>query len=313
MTGLYHQIKRNTKVFFKDKGAFFSSLIAPLIILFLFITFLGNVYRDTVYSVIPEGFSISEELVEGFVGGWLLSSLLAVCCITVAFSANMAMVQDKVTGVLNDFMITPVRPSVLGLGYYISTALITTIICCLTLGVGLIYLALVGWYLSVSDVILLFADVFLLVLFGTALSSVVCFFLNSQGGITAVSTLVSATYGFLCGAYMPISQFSSGIQTVISFLPGTYGTSLLRNRLMNGVMTEVEKQIPTELSDGLREAFDLKMSFLKHPVGVSEMYIILGAAVILLIFVYILLYAGKNTRHVRKSSNKKQGNASSAN
>ena len=38
-------IKRNIKLFFKDKGMFFTSLITPAILLVLYVTFLGNVYR----------------------------------------------------------------------------------------------------------------------------------------------------------------------------------------------------------------------------------------------------------------------------
>ena len=47
MTGLGALIKRNCKLFFKDKGMFFTSLITPAILLVLYVTFLGNVYRDS--------------------------------------------------------------------------------------------------------------------------------------------------------------------------------------------------------------------------------------------------------------------------
>ena len=45
-------------------------------------------------------------------------------------------------------------------------------------------------------------------------------------GSSHTISIVSAGYGFICGAYMPISQFSEGQQKVLSFLPGTYGTSM---------------------------------------------------------------------------------------
>ena len=35
--------KRNIKVFFKDKGMFFTSLITPVILLVLYVTFLAKV------------------------------------------------------------------------------------------------------------------------------------------------------------------------------------------------------------------------------------------------------------------------------
>ena len=37
---------RNIKVYFSDKGMFFTSLITPAILLILYSTFLANVYKD---------------------------------------------------------------------------------------------------------------------------------------------------------------------------------------------------------------------------------------------------------------------------
>ena len=61
--------KRNSKLFFKDKGMFFSSLITPAILLVLYVTFLSNVYRDSFLSALPEGFALSDSIIDGVVGG----------------------------------------------------------------------------------------------------------------------------------------------------------------------------------------------------------------------------------------------------
>lgn len=82
MKTLPYLIARNCKLFFKDKGMFLSSLIAPLILLFLFVAFLGDVYRDSLASVL-QGAELPDRLVEGFAGGWLMSSLLAVCTVPI--------------------------------------------------------------------------------------------------------------------------------------------------------------------------------------------------------------------------------------
>lgn len=132
MSKLKALIKRDTKLFFKDKGMFFTSLITPLILLFLYSTFLNNVYRDTFSGSLENmgnGFTAPDKLINGCVGGQLFSSLLAVCCVTVSFCSNMLMVQDKVTGARHDLGIAPVKNSTLALGYYISTVLTTLIIC----------------------------------------------------------------------------------------------------------------------------------------------------------------------------------------
>ena len=51
---------RNMKLFFKDKGMFFTSLITPIILLVLYSTFLSNVYRDSFRYAIPDGFPSAE-------------------------------------------------------------------------------------------------------------------------------------------------------------------------------------------------------------------------------------------------------------
>ena len=204
MTGLYPLIKRNTKLFFKDRGMFFSSLITPMILLVLYVTFLARVYRDSFASALPAGMSIPEGLIDATVGGQLVSSLLAVACVTVAFCSNLLMINDKVSGAIRDLTVTPLKRSTLALSYFLASALSTLIITFAALAVCLLYLAVVGFYMSFGDVLLVALDVFLLTLFGTALSSCVNFPLSTNGQASAVGTIVSAGYGFLCGAYMPI-------------------------------------------------------------------------------------------------------------
>ena len=283
-------LKRNIKLFFKDKGMFFTALITPVILLVLYATFLGNVYRDSFSMGLPEGLEISERIVEGCVGGQLVSSILAVSCVTVAFCSNMLMVQDKANGALKDLTVSPVKPSVLALGYYAAALISTLIICYTAAGVCLVYLRVIGWYLSALDVLLLLTDVLLLSLFGTALSSVICFFLSSQGQIAAVGTVVSSGYGFICGAYMPVSQFSEGMQRVISFFPGMYGTSLFRNHAMRGALEALEADgVPANAIEGLKDTLDCNLYFFDRAVPLPTMYAILIATIALLLGIYVLM------------------------
>ncbi len=289
--------KRNIKLFFKDKGMFFTSLITPAILLVLYVFFLGNVYRDSFIMNMPEGFSVKEEIMNGLVGGQLISSILAVSCVTVAFCSNFLMVQDKALGTLKDLRISPVKPSILSMSYYFASLVSSLIICFTATILCLVYVASVGWFMSVSDILLLVFDVFLLVLFGTALSSVINFFLSSQGQISAVGTIVSSGYGFICGAYMPISSFGEGLQRVISFLPGTYGTALIRNHAMGGVLAEMEREgLPVEVIESLKDALDCNLYFFDTQVNVGGMYAILGITVAVLVGVYVLMNTLKQRR-----------------
>ncbi len=285
-------IKRNIKLFFKDKGMFFTSLITPAILLVLYATFLGKVYRDSFMMSLPEGFKLSEKIIDGLVGGQLMSSILAVSCITVAFCSNFLMVQDKVNGTIKDLKMSPVKSSVLSLSYYIATFVSTLIICLTATAICLAYIAFVGWYMSVADVLLLVLDVFLLVLFGTALSSLINLFLSTQGQLSAVGTIISAGYGFICGAYMPIYSFSEGLQRVVMFLPGTYGTALVRNHSLRGVLSEMQGEgVPKEVIKGIKDSLDCNLYFFDNEVDVPVMYLIPGASILLLVGAFVFANA----------------------
>ena len=290
MKTCFSLVKRNTKLFFKDKGMFFTSLITPLILLVLYATFLANVYRDSFSSAIPEILKLDSKVLEGAVAGQLVSSLLAVSCVTVAFCSNLLMVQDKINGARRDFCVSPVRRSTLAAAYFSSSALSTLIITFTALGVCLLYQLKKGWYLSGTDVMMLALDVFLLTLFGVALSSCINFFLSTNGQSSAVGTIVSAGYGFVCGAYMPISSFSPALQKILSFLPGTYATSLIRNHAMRGAFSAMEDAgFPPEAMKTIRDAFDCNLYFFEKSVSEGAMFAVLGGSTAVLVLVYILL------------------------
>ncbi|MGI6556246.1 MAG: ABC transporter permease [Pseudoramibacter sp.] len=282
--------KRNSKLYFKDKGMFFSSLITPMILLVLYATFLAKVYRESFTAGLPAGLSISDNIIDGLVGGQLISSLLAVSCVTVAFCANMVMVQDKVTGAVRDLTIAPVKRSVLSLSYYLSALGTTLLVCLSAMGVGLIYLASVGWYLTAADVLHIVGDVVLLVLFGTALSSIINFFLTTQGQISAVGTIISSAYGFICGAYMPIASFSKGLRRVLTWLPGTYGTVLLRRHTMRGAFAALKDAgAPAPYVKALRDSVDYNLYFYGKAVSPGTMAAVLVGSAAVLIGIYVAM------------------------
>ena len=289
--------RRNFKLFFKDKGTFFCALITPAILLVLYVSFLGKVYEDVITSALPPIFAEESRIIGGLVGGQLLSSLLAVCCVTVAFCSNLIMIQDKANGARRDLEMAPVRSTTLAIGYFIASAVTTMVICLVALCLGFVYLAVRGWYLSMVDILMILLDMLLLVLFGTALSSLIHYPLSTQGQASAVGTIVSSGYGFICGAYMPISNFGEPLQIALSFLPGTYGTSLLRRHCMRGAIKALEeKGMPIDAASTLSDAFDANLYFFDLRVADWVKLTVLIGAVLLLIGGYVALCTWKERK-----------------
>lgn len=293
MRTLFILTKRNIKIFFKDKGLLLTSMITPMILLILYATFLAKVYRDS-FELSLESFNFvfenKEKIINGVVAGQLTSSLLAVCCITVAFCSNAIMVQDRASGVINDLKITPLKNSILSISYFISTFFTTLIVNFIAMILCFIYIAINGWFLSSGDVVLLILDVVILSMFGSALSCFVNNFLTTQSQIGAVSGVVSAIYGFICGAYMPMATFGKTLQNILAFFPGTYGTSLIKNHALNGALNEMLKQnVPENVIEGIKDGIDCNIYFFDNKVNMLIMYLILGISILVFIAGYILI------------------------
>ena len=126
---------------------------------------------------------------------------------------------------------------------------------------------------------------------GAALSSVVNSFLSTQGQSSAVGTIVSSGYGFICGAYMPVSQFGEGLRAAISLLPGTYGAALLRNHAMGGALDEFAAYgVSGAAMTSLRDALDINLYFFGKSVSTGAMYAVLIITIAVLISAYVLIF-----------------------
>ncbi len=280
-------VLRNTKMYFKDMGMFLTSLITPAILLILFMTFLGSIYKDSFVSAIPKGLEVFDKLISGLVAGQLSSAMLATSCVTVAFCSNLLMVQDRANGTRKDLIVSPIKKTTLGLSYFLASILSTLIVNLTATMICFIYIGCMGWFLSVGEALLAILDVILLTLFGVSLASCINYFLNTQGQASAVGTIVSSCYGFVCGAYMPISSYGKGLQNLMAFLPGTYGTSLIRNHMMNGALDSLSEQLPSEAIKAMKDSVDVNLYFFDNSVEVWQMYLILLSFIVLFIALYL--------------------------
>ncbi len=285
-------VNRNRKLFFRDKGMLVSSLITPIILIVLYGTFLANVYKDSFKSTLPEFLSVSDKLLNGTVAAQLAAALLAVSCVTVTFCVNLTMIQDKANGTIKDFNVSPIKKPVLYIGYFLSTVQNSLMVNGLALILCLGYVRMMGWYLNGTDILLLILDVIILVLFGSVLSSIVCYPLKTQGQMSAVGTIVSAGYGFICGAYMPISNFGDGLQKALSFLPSTYGTSMLKNHMLRGIFEEMkESGFPDEVVTGIADSLDCNPVFCGNVISSNMMMAVMIGSVVVFGMIYLLMTA----------------------
>lgn len=304
-----YMLGRNIKVYFKDKLTFVFSLMTPIILVVLFLLFLRGVYEDSLVESL-KGFEISKKMINGFTGSWLFSSIMTTSCITIAFCSNMR-IDDKLKKTLRCFEIAPLDKFSLSLSYTVSNFITTLLICTIVMIISFIYLAIVGWYLTFGDVMLIIVDMLLTTTMGSLIISIVGLFINSQGALSGICTLVSSMYGFLCGAYMPISSMGKGIQNFVGFIPGTYSTVIFRKAYMNGILDEMgetiksqamDETISKQIMDKVRVGFDCEYYFFDHKVSFGVLFAVVISTIVVLLSIYLAL----NIRIRRKNNDTKK-------
>ena len=196
-------------------------------------------------------------------------------------------------------MVSPVKKSTLQLSYVLANLFSTLIIAFTLLTIGLIYLACVGFYITFVDFLLIVFGIIITSLFGTILANIIWTFTRTQGVVSGVCTLVSALYGFICGAYMPIYSMGKGMQNFVSLLPGTYATVLFRQGFLNGVLREMGKTLPSEMIAGVAGGFDIKLSFFGHDVSTLGLILVITISTVVLLGVFLLINTIK--KHTKKA------------
>ena len=89
-------VSRNLKVFFRDKTAVFFSLLAVLIVLGLYIFFLGDVWVDSFPNI---------KGVKNLMNCWIIAELIGVTSVTANMGAFGTMIEDKSKNKIKDFYV----------------------------------------------------------------------------------------------------------------------------------------------------------------------------------------------------------------
>lgn len=313
---LYVLVKRNIKLYLKDKMNVFFSVLAPIIVLLLYILFLGELQVNSITSML-ESYGLQDALtrsdVSALINNWMISGVMGVSCLTVAVNANSSMVRDRQTGNLNDMLASPIKRWVIYASYIISTFLITFFICMIVLTLSLIYLACTGgFFLSFVDVLAILGITILACICSAFFIVLICGMIKTVSSLSAINGVYSTIIGFLIGAYMPFSMLPSGVQYLGCFVFGTYSTGLFKNYFLRGVLNNMLTKVPADsnIIEVLTENYSLNLDFFGLEISQGWMVFALIFAIVLFGSLILILYYNKKTnffstdKRIKKKSKK---------
>ncbi len=299
---LWSLIKRNIKIYMKDWMTVFFSIMAPIIVLLLYILFLGKIQAESIANMEDikqfigngEG-QISMKEIYAIINNWMISGVMATSCITVAINVNIIMIRDKQSGAINDVLASPVKKWVIYLGYIIATFIISFVICMVVLIFSLIYLACSGgFFMSWGDFFEVLAVTLISVLSSSFFFVFVCGFFKSVSTLVAVNGVITTCIGFLIGAYLPFNMMPKAMQYIACFIPGAYSAGLFRDAFLRGCINMVQSKLPPDsnvINKLLTENFTIDFDFFGIKISAGYMFLVICCFVVLTALLLLIFYS----------------------
>ncbi len=293
--------KRNIRVYFRDKGAVFFSLLSMLIVIGLMMFFLGDMYIDELTSMLSSlpgrDTSADEANVTVLILQWIAAGILGINAVTITLAVYSTMIRDRSEGRLNSIYTAPVSRLTISVSYILSAWICSVIICVITLAIAEIYCIMQGGepYSVIAHLKLLGAIMANSFTYA-ALMYLVAMLAKTQSAWSGLGTVIGTLVGFLGGIYLPIGNFSEGIATGIKCLPVIYGAKIFRSIMTADAEAAAFKGAPDIMISEYRSALGTDLEFFGKDV--SD----LAAVAVLIIFGASFMAIGAVvTKYMRKS------------
>lgn len=279
-------VSRNLKVFFRDKTAVFFSLLAVLIILGLYIFFLGDVWVDSFPNI---------KGVKNLMNCWIIAGLIGVTSVTANMGAFGTMIEDKSKNKIKDFYVSPIKKSKIVGGYIISSFIVGSMMSVVTLIISQIYLVYSGVdVLNFKEL----TEVFLIILMTSLSNSAMILFIvslfSSEKAFSTASTIVGTLIGFITGIYLPISMLPDSVQIIVKLFPTSHGISILRQIFMKKQMDISFADVPTNYINEFKESMGVVYYINDKLVSnTTSIFILIASTIIFFFLAVLILYKKK--------------------
>lgn len=301
MRGILGLIKRNLLLFFKDWQSILFSLLTSIIVLVLYLLFLKGTFVSAMQSAMEQypgsASMVSETDIDMFANLLLLTGILGSAMISVPFSCITTLVRDRANKVDYDILATPLKRGQIIFAYFVSAVLSSTLLTGFILAIGLVGISLQGdTHLNGIQLVKAFAVVALGSISASAIFMIIVLFFKTVSACEAFFGILSAASGFVIGAYIPISQFSNGVQTVCNLFPASQITIMLRNILLNGLLEHINTSLAGADQGmfvlSLKEYFSFQAKLFNGYLDMTKMLEYILGVILFCIVAQTLIYSG---------------------
>lgn len=292
---IFQLIKRNIRLYVRDRSALFFSFLSTIIVLVLMIAFLGEGNVNYVVEVFGENTKEAGDHARRMINLWTISGIMVVNAFGVGMTLVGTMITDEENHRLASFFVAPVKRWIYVLGYVLSANIVSAFMCLVTLLAGEIYVVAAGG--TLYDAVAfgkLFLAIFVNVFAACSISFLLAVCVHSQSAWAGLSTIIGTVIGFLSAIYLPYGSLPDFLQKILNWLPPFVGASAFRE-----IMVEKELewfQVPAPYQEGFCEYMGITVARGGHIVPFWGKLLYVLAVGVLFVVISVAALQKRHTR-----------------
>ena len=244
---------RNWRLFIRDRATVIYSLLGVLIIIGLYVLFLGN--------LMAEGVGGGEQGMR-LVDTWIMAGLIAVSSFTTTLGALGTMVEDRDRKISKDFSAAPLGRWQIAGGYLLNAAWVGFIMSCTTFALATLYIvSRGGGLLPLLQILQVLGVIGLSAAASATMLFAVTYTVTSNQAFGGISTVCGTLIGFITGIYIPIGEFPPVVQVVMKSFPTTHAAALLRQIMTERPVRAMMEGAPPAMVEELQENLGIILRF----------------------------------------------------
>lgn len=235
-------LKRNIKLFFRDKAAVFFSFLSTLILVALYFLFIAKIYTEGMDSPemggipMPLGASAKDFIVylQMMAGVLILNSM------SLATGTFATIARDFENKHIDNFLLTPAKTHEIIISYFAAGLIVSFVMNVFTWALTYFIIgAATGHWVAAGTFFMVVLVLFIASLISCSLMLLVTALVKSSAAIGVMNGILGTFFGFLCGIYMPYGNLGEGTKAVGSFLPFSHLVIWLKRTVLDDAFSQL--------------------------------------------------------------------------
>lgn len=300
MKTLFQLVRRNLRVYYRNRGNVFFSLLTCIIVIVLMVVFLGDMNIRSITNLLNEYGGVRNTAEDdknalALILNWITAGIVIVNSVTVTLTVIGNMIEDEENHRLISFYVSPMKRSVFVFSYVISGYIMGAIMCILTVFISEAYIFMSGSIaISFGDIMTAIGYALTVEFFASGVTFFLVSLVHSKSAFSGLSTVVGTLIGFLGAIYVPIGALPEGVAKVCKYIPFMPASALVRNAFTNNLVDKTFTNVPPELISQYRLEMGIDLEYGSHLLTTTEMMLLLVVCGIIFTVLSVLI---QNKRH----------------